>query len=440
MNRRLFVAVAMIAALLMTPSGPQAFAGVAERGTVTLAPTGPTQSQAVVQKTVQLKQATRSGYRPPAGVIFNNPLRSDRSHTINSHIRAAIANTGRGEKIRMATWNFQSYTYVTALRRAHERGVSVRIIMARSLAREQTANGPYATLRRALAQGNGKRKQSRTSWFRTCQNSCRGKSGSAHSKYALFTKSGQSEDVVMQGSANLTNSAAFAQWNDLYTVAERPKIYRTFNAIFKESAKDRPTRKTFRIVRDGPIQSWFHPRGRHSDLVLNMLNRVRCQGAKNAGINGRTSIRVAQAVYNGDRGLRIARKLKELHRQGCNIRLVYTLMAGRSREALAGVPKKQLASDTDGDGSFDRYVHMKAMAISGNYAGDRSARIVLNGSANWSGTGSNSDEQGMIIRRASVERAYGSWINQLFRTPVYNAKPVPGQFRVSDPYQDVELD
>ena len=48
------------------------------------------------------------------------------------------------------TWNFNSWVFVNALRAAHNRGASVRIIMARSLANEQGPNGPFGVMRRAL--------------------------------------------------------------------------------------------------------------------------------------------------------------------------------------------------------------------------------------------------------------------------------------------------
>ena len=71
-----------------------------------------------------------------------------------------------------------------------------------------------------------------------------------------------------------------------------------------------------------------------------MLNDVKCKGAKGAGIKGRTSIRIAQDVFNGGRGAKIARRIKELHRQGCNIRIVYSQMAGQSRAHPGGCPEE----------------------------------------------------------------------------------------------------
>ena len=105
---------------------------------------------------------------------------------------------------------------------------------------------------------------------------------------------------------------------------------------------------------------------------------------------------------------------------------------------LQGVPRNHLVRDSDGDGAYDVYLHMKAMAISGHYGGRRGARIVYQGSENWSGLASQSDEQGLIINRARVEKQYGRQINRLFRIHLRSARPLPAAMRVSDPYMYME--
>jgi phosphatidylserine/phosphatidylglycerophosphate/cardiolipin synthase-like enzyme len=374
-------------------------------------------------------------FRTQPGVSFNGPG----SQEINGKVLRAIRHTPRKGKIRAMTWNFNSWVFVNALREAHQRGASVRIIMARTLAAEQSAGGPFWVLRRALAAGNKHRKPEMRSWFGTCSNSCRGKGGAMHSKIYLFSKVGASRQVVMSSSANLTGSAASNQWNDMFTITERRKPYETSIKVFNQAALDRPA--PYQTYKDRKITGWFHPNKGRPDIPYQMLRRVKCHGAQGAGIDGRTSIRIAQDVFNGGRGAKIAGRIKELHRQGCSIRIVYSQMAGKSREILAGVPKNHLVSDRDGDGAYDIYLHMKAMAISGHYGNDRGARIVFNGSANWSGLGLIADEQGLVIRRDSVEKAYGRQINRLFNihlTSVPLDPEIAARGQVIDPYRNME--
>ncbi len=378
-------------------------------------------------------QAEQKRYRPSAGVVFNSPG----DYGVNNKVLRAVRHTWKGEKIRVMTWNFSSWTFVRALRKAHERGVSVRLIMARSLAHEQGWGGPYRTLKRALQKHNKQRKPERRSWFRVCSNSCRGKGGAMHAKMYVFSKTGAQPRVVMSSSANLTGAAGANQYNDMYTVRGKEKTYRAAKRVFHQASQDRPARPL--VYRDGKIRGWFQPRRGRPDIVMNMLNAVHCKGARGAGINGRTSIRIAQDVILGERGIRIAKKLRELHRKDCNIRLVYSQLGKKVWRLVQGIPRNHLVQDRDGDGAYDIYLHMKAMAISGHYDGRRDARVVYQGSENWSGLASLSDEQGLVIERAKIERAYGARINKLFKIHLVNATMVlPRRLQAPDPYVNME--
>jgi hypothetical protein len=90
--------------------------------------------------------------------------------------------------------------------------------------------------------------------------------------------------------------------------------------------------------------------------------------------------------------------VRQLWDAGCSYRIGYTVMGvevGRMLRADTGrgpVPMKHLVQDTDGDGEFDNYFHLKAMSIVGNVGGNRGNYVTLNGSANWSGLAKSSDE------------------------------------------------
>lgn len=380
--------------------------------------------------------AAAAPWRVSTGVKFNSPG----STAILGHIRQTINRTPRGEKIRIMSWNFQHGAITRSLIKAHQRGVSVRVIMARQLAKKQSRSGSFKRLGRALKQGNKKRRKAMRSWTRTCSNSCRGSRGSMHSKMMLVTKAGRSTRIIQQGSANFTGSAASNQWNDWYTTAGSKKRFRGWMKVFRQASKDRSVAQY--QLGTGKIWNWFAPR--RSDPVMQLLNKVRCKGARGAGINNRTSIRVASAVFQNARGLRIARKLKSLHGSGCNIRVVFTMMTNKIRSAIRGVPVKQLAYDVNGDGGFDRYLHMKAMAISGRWGGNRGAHVVFNGSANWSRMGMRSDEHGMVIKgKTRLEKRYGKRISALYRAAPRTIRPSADEYRargMKNPYAELELE
>jgi len=418
---RKYVAAVVTAAVLVTP----ALAVPAQAGATT---------QVAQDRDGRLGETTKAKYKVAPGVTFNTPFKNQ--YAIKNKLSRAIRHTPKGEKIRVMTWNFQAVGLTNDLINAHKRGVSVRLFMARSL-----VNGEFRRLTSALKKGNKKRTKAMRSWTRTCSNSCRGKAGAMHSKWVTISRAGRSKWVVMQGSANLTGAASVNQWNDWHTTVGRRKIYKAYQRVFSESAKDRKA-KAF-TKREGDTVAWFAPRGGRKDLVLSMLNDVKCKGAKGAGIKGRTAIRIASAVIQNDRGQRIARQIKNLHNRGCNIRMVYTMSSNNVMSILRGVPVRHLAYDNNGDGSYDDYLHMKSMTISGNWRGDRGARVVFNGSANWSTIGQISDEQGMIVRRDSLEKKYGKWINGLYgRAP--RGRLVTTEFLrsqgIENPYEGLELE
>ena len=140
------------------------------------------------------------------------------------------------------------------------------------------------------------------------------------------------------------------------------------------------------------------------------------------GINGRTRIRIAQDAIINNRGIEIAKILRTKWENGCNIRIVYALMGkqmlGILRHTSRGpVPIQQIVNDWDGDGVYDRYLHSKVMTVSGWYRKDRSSRVAWQGSENWSGLATISDEQGFRIQRGGAEGVYARWVDYLFHNP-----------------------
>ena len=181
---------------------------------------------------------------------FNEPRDPEQSHKINRYIRNAIANTPKGESMKLVTWNFSNQLFVNDIIAAHKRGVSVRLIMANGLAESQSrTNGYFWQVQRALEKGNKKRPGYLKSWARTCKNSCRGKEGIQHGKWFMFSRTGGRNIVVMSTSANLTDAAAYNQWNDLLTVQGRQVTYDDYvdrlqadvRATARSSPRSRPS-------------------------------------------------------------------------------------------------------------------------------------------------------------------------------------------------------
>jgi hypothetical protein len=343
--------------------------------------------------------ATPDNFTPRNGPTFNSPLGDvGTRRAIYRKVIRSINSTPRGSNINIFTWNFLTTQGKDALLKAQRRGVRVRLIMDDRNVTE-IDNPPFRRLRAGLREGNKDRPADRRSWARLCQGSCRGSGGSAHSKFFMFSEVGKARKVVMQGSANLTLASTNNQWNDIYTHRGNRPVWDFYSRVFQEAAKDKRAPKPYAVKSFKNFRLMHFPNiGKKApDPVMQMLKRVRCQDATNTA-SGRTRIRIAPDVIRQARGMRLARKVRDLWNLGCDIRIGYTIVGidvGRFLRSEGGrgpVPMKHLVQDFNGDGEFDNYFHLKSMTIVGNYNGDRSNHVLLNGSSNWSGLGKISDE------------------------------------------------
>ncbi len=370
-------------------------------------------------------QAAPGHYNPPKGATFNNPFGTEAARfAINNKLIRTINSVKKGHKIRIASWNFRSTGIARALVRAHQRGVSVRVIMDYGNWNPDIPNAIARRTHNALKQGNKHRKNDMTSWLIRCHGSCRGRHGIAHTKFYTFDKVAKTKYVAMYGSANATLLAATIQWNDIYTVTKSRSKYNEFLKVFGQMKRDKPVRQGFLQYPHGRMQLGFYPftgKRTHHDPVLSALNNVRCTGAtRGTGIRGHTKIRIAQTATYGRRGLAIAHRLAAMKKRGCNIRLVYAMFGRQALQVMrndagpGGVPMTHLAYDADCNGIYDKYVHMKSMTVSGVYGKNTHARVTWNGSANWTPVSLASDE---VVGRwldGSVTRTYSNWIDFLF--------------------------
>ncbi|WP_340537538.1 phospholipase D-like domain-containing protein [Nocardioides sp. GXZ039] len=380
--------------------------------------------------------APPDNFNPRPGATFNSPLGSvtDR-RTIFRKIIRSINSTPKGENINIFSWNFLTREGTDALLRAQGRGVRVRLLMD-NRNNVEIPNAPFRRLRSELARHNKGRKPARKSWARTCMGSCRGSTGSAHSKFFMFSQAGKVKRVVMQGSANLTLASTNNQWNDIYTHTRSKNVWRFYNKIFREAKRDRRAAKPYVSQRfESNFRLIQFPMATRNDPVMQLLNQVRCSGAKNTA-SGKTRIRIAPDVIRQDRGMRLARKVRSLWNNGCDIKIGYTVVGidvGRMLRApgpRGPVPMRHLVQDVNGDGEFDNYFHLKAMSVVGKLGKNNRAYAVLNGSANWSGLSAVSDENLGIYRSKRDTLRYQSHIDYWYnRFSSGSARQAVPQFR-----------
>lgn len=370
--------------------------------------------------------AEAARYTPPAGVRTNNPLgdREARRQVLGHLIRSIDAVPRKGQ-IKVASWNIRSDDVVDALIRAHsKRRVGVKVVLDRLNANPDNRNRGIDRLQRALKQGNDNRRPALRSGLRKCVSACRGRSGIAHSKFFLFSKAGRARWVVMNGSANATDLAAYGQWNDVYTIRGKKAVFKEMKTVFAQMYRDRNVDQPYRARRFGDTTVMTYPwrgSGTKGDPVLREMSKISCTGARN-NRSGKTKIRIAMTSWHGERGKKIAWAVRRKQNRGCDVRIVYAVAGNEvlrilRREGARPVPLRQIVQDPNGDGVYDRYLHMKVLTVKGHYGQDRSAWVTLNGSANWSPAALASDEVVMRIKRKGVLQRYNRWIDWLYRNP-----------------------
>ncbi len=375
--------------------------------------------------------------RPPQnnavtpGAVMNYPNRSKSEqtairrrilNTINStwgggRDSLGAANEGNGT-IRMTTWTFFDMGIAKALAKAHARGVSVQVLAARTPNKGSKAMGYLrARLHTKLYHTGHRETRDRWSFLRTCKSSCRGGGGTPHSKYYLFTNVGSRHraTITMSTSMNLTMFAVTNQWNEA-TTTWSPTVHEQFTQIFKESRIDRKVRGgAYRAYSAGNISSLFFPRPGTSaryDPVMRILNNTHCKGATGGGDSmRRTQIRIIQYAMYDKRGVWIAKRLRQLWNEGCNIKLIYSAMSSppfnilRAGSRRGPIPMKR-SIIRNNTGFISSYNHNKWMTVSGVYGSTKNAYVVMSGSANWGNAAFKGDEQMMVIRDAGLTRAH----------------------------------
>jgi phospholipase D-like protein len=394
--------------------------------------TGPT-TAAVLNVAV-----TPDDYNPPAGMIFSHPYRKGYRFTIRDHVLRTINSTPPGATIQAASWSFSSKAYRTALQAATARGVKVQLVLAW---RNKPKNSDYRLLTRAF----GTNVTPEANWVKKCFRSCRGVGGTMHSKMFMFSQVYRTPYVYISGSANLTDFAVTNQWNQMNTVTGDKAVYDEAVNVFTQMYHDAPA--PYVETHFPSLTSYYYPRGRVSpsnDFMVQALAPVRCKGAVNAGKGGRTIVKIAMYAWYQNRGKWLAKRVRQLWQQGCQVQIVYAISSNPVKSILyspAGrgrIPMRQiLLTNTQGTPIY--YLHDKWVSITGNYAGVPNNSVSFQGSFNFADLGFSSDEQFQMIPGRDVYDRFAHdfkllWTDRQARapSPVSKIPTIEGRYSQDD--------
>lgn len=334
-------------------------------------------------------------YVPKQGAKFNHWNIKRMQNTIRKHMLRTINSTPRGATIRWMVFSFGDWKIEKALVRAHKRGVSVQVL-GNYKNRETWA--PWRKLQASLGTAKSKagRNPERISWARQCKHSCRGWGGNLHVKLYLFSQVGTVQNVTMYGSWNPTWVANQRQWNHLDTRWDAA-TYQQYLTIFHQAKKDKPY--GYAHWSSGGMEHMVFPRPStkaSTDPLNKELAKISCVTPPDGnGATHRTIIRVGMYVFGGSRGTWMAKRLRSLWNQGCDVAIVYGFVSDRalsilySKSGRGRIPMKQAMKVENGKPY--RYLHDKYVAMRGMYDGSY-VNAVWSGSTNFSNLGFRADD------------------------------------------------
>lgn len=337
--------------------------------------------------------ATSSATAVTTTATFNDPSGDTTAQSrIRDHIIDLIEGAAAGSTITVAMYTFTEDPVADALVAAKARGVNVRVILDHTTVTMD--GGEYTT----LADGLGT-DRTQPSWAFACP-AGRGCLGTRvlpsdsdgpinHNKFFLFSSTGGTSDVVVQSSANMTNTQRTDLFNNAVTIVDAGlyDIYQAyFSDLLKYGTSSTGLSNYYKTPSSGPYKAYFFPRKEASgteynndastDTVKLILDNVSCSGG--------TQIRMAANLFTRDE---VASKLVSLKNAGCQVYLAYdgnpSSMSATVESILSGKLTKRVQCYEDRPSGVKVGLHSKYLLINGTYDGTANKKLVWTGSHNY---------------------------------------------------------
>jgi phosphatidylserine/phosphatidylglycerophosphate/cardiolipin synthase-like enzyme len=357
-----------------------------------------------------------AAYEPPSGAVFNNPKGNrDAKYRIIQTVNRAVRGAPKGSRILISTFLLDNKASTGVLLGARRRGVEVRIVIdgdarnrhSKRLAKAMNKDNREKVKRKRVVGGPD------GSFVVFCKDACRNGGAPNHTKFFTFTKTGKAKDVVMVSSSNLNKGGAVKGYNDLYVVKGKQKLRQDFARVHTEMAEDTANDKDgFLEFKRGPVTARFYPKKSGADPVMSDFDKIRCKGARGgAGRNGRTRVHISMFRWNSERGIKIAKRVVALDKEGCDVSVIYGAPGSKivdilSRSARRGGVKLWDSRIFNLDRAVTLRVHHKYLLVSGRYGDDRSAWRVHTGSANWGRSLRAGDENTLNVAGKTAWKQY----------------------------------
>ena len=312
-----------------------------------------------------------------------------------------------GSVVRGTTWNLTDTAISDAMVRAINRGVTVRMIVAKANCDSSAVvSVQLATIFHP------------TSSVTCTVGSARSAGGTMHQKSYTFSTVDSSRYLTIVGSANATVEGYADQWTDLFQFVNRKDIYDAYNTVFALQRKDKnlPTPYRAYSFNGGAGGAQFYPVNSTSPTAADDPVHQRLTSLpKGSG----TVIRVATYAMHGTRGYWLADDLIAHRRAGSKV-IVLTgppvddTIEARLRAGGVSVTRAFDPGCRDVETSTCNYIHLKLMTATYVQGGARQYRV-WTGSDNWSTDSLNSDEVAHQIAGKAPYEQYARFVDKIRR-------------------------
>lgn len=354
---------------------------------------------------------TPSGFTPSTRILANDPRHAP--HAIADALVDDIGAVPNDGSIDISTYWLASERLESALARAFERGVSIRVIFSGIHAAHQPAGDRLAALLNAVHDD--------ASWVEWSDGAARGgTAGIMHQKTWRFSQVGDARWVVVTGSYNASDRADQHAYALMWQVVDRHDVYDAFAQISTQQAAQRPVARPYREYDGDGWDAYFLPLDRDRprvDPVLRRLDRLPA--------GPRTTVRIAMFSMWGERAGWLASRLARMARRGTHVEMFVGPTVDQATQRTMRAAGARLHAGCFADGS---YTHSKDMAATWVSHGSRQYRTWI-GSDNWTSDSLVSDQAVLGLAGSSYFRQFWHDTSLLFRSggvPTSRCRPTDG--------------
>ena len=373
-------------------------------GLVVIRLTGPGSESVLMTTTSRISPARwvaagPSAPEPTATLLSTDPLR--RPHGISDALVDDIDAVPAGERIDVTTYWLDSRSLLEALTRAHQRGVTVTVVVA-DVERAHTRGAE----RLARLLGTDHDAGSRWAWSRGPARASW--PGILHDKTWRFSRVGGERWVMATGSWNASDEEDRTNHALMLRVAGREEVYDVFAEVGRAQLAQRSRAHPLRTAEGDGWAAYFLPMRSDDPDRDPVVRRLRAIPARSSSV-----VRIAMYSMWGPRALVLADELARLARSGVRI----TLVAGPTVDPLVrGLMRDAGIRVLAGCWSDGTFTHSKDMAAS-YLRGGRRQWWTWVGSDNWTGRGRRSDQAVLGVRDRGVHQQFERAFTRLLNRP-----------------------